>query len=254
MSEQPSSDAPQVAPTPPIPTFEEQLPFIEKQIDNRRKKWTLTTLDWEDCRQLILIRVWQKYSQFNPAKGSPSVSIEKRFEHWLNRLISHALTNILRDSYLRYSRPCIRDGGCVYNLGTGHCGFTSSGTQCAECPLYAEWQNKKEAEYNIKSSLALEHHSQEVSSIQSDFMDIEGKKKIIDQKMRKELGMWEWQIYKQLYILYRTPLEATKELEKIAATWKRPLKPTDPTDYQAILKLSKMMREMMIDIIKREDL
>jgi hypothetical protein len=231
---------------PRLPSFEEQLPFIEKQIEYRRKKWTLTTLDWDDCKQLILIRIWQKYAQFDPSKGP--------FEHWLNRLISHALINILRDHLYRWQRPCVRDGGCVYNLGTGHCGFTSNGLQCNECPLYKEWVEKRESEYNIKSSLALEHHAQEVSSIQSDFMDIEGKKKVIDEKMKAELGQWEWQVYKHLYIMYLTPLEATKALEKVAATRKRPLRPTDPIDYQAILKLSKTYKEMMLDIIKREDL
>lgn len=227
-------------------TIEQRLPFVEKTVEKRRRKWTLTTLAFDDVKQIIMIHVWKKYGTFDPAKAP--------FEHWLNAVISSQWKNVLRDNLFRWSRPCIRDGGCVYNVGNGGCGYTKSGTQCNECALYKEWSQKKEAEHNIKASLALEHHAQEVSNVQSDFVDIEGKKKVIDDKMRVELTQWERNIYRFIYVMHMTPLEATKELEKLARKRKRPLGANDAIDYQAVLKASKMMKQMILQIIEREDL
>lgn len=228
------------------PPVDDLLPYVQHQINKRRRRWTLTTMAWEDCSQLLLIRVWQKYHLFDPQKGP--------FEHWLNRLLSHTMTNILRDSYLRYSRPCVRDGGCVFNLGDGNCGYTNNGLQCELCPLYATWQKKKEPEFNIKASVALEHHTQEVNNIQSDFLDIEGAKEMIDIKMLSRLNPWERRVYRLLYIDNLTPAQASEKLKKVATKRRIPLQPNDPVEYQMVLKAMKAMKAMMINIIKTEDL
>lgn len=239
------------APTGSSLVFEEHVVFIRKQIDNRRRNWTLTTLPWEDVHQIILIRVWQKWDRFDREKGP--------FDRWLNRLITNALKNILRDHLFRWQRPCIRDGGCVYNLGGNSCYYTGkllgkSGLQCEECPTYAKWKAKKEPEYNIKSSLALEQHAQEVNNMPADSLDVARAKEIIDEKMMRRLRPWEKRIYKLLYVRNLSPLEASEELKKAAAKRKTPLDPDDAVDYQAVLKISKTMKEMMVRIIKAEDL
>ena len=228
------------------PDIDVLLPYVQHQIDQRKRRWTLTTMSFDDLRQMCMIRVWQKYHLFKPEKGP--------FEHWLNRLITNTITNILRDSMYRFSRPCIREGGCVFNLGDGHCGFTKSGTQCDECPLYKTWQRKKEPEYNVRASVALEHHSQEVNNIQSDFLDIEGAKKLIDTKMLERLGTWDRRVYRLLYVKNLTPAEASVKLKEVAAKRKSPLDPTAPVDYQLVLRASKQYKAMMIEIIKGEDL
>lgn len=231
------------------PPIEKLLPFVQHEINQKRRSWTLTTMSFEDASQEVMIRVWKQYEKglFDPTKAP--------FQHWLNRLITNAFKNLLRDNLLRWQRPCIRDGGCVYNLGDGHCSFTKSGNQCEECPLFKEWKQKKESEYNIKASVALEHHSQEVHSIQSDFADIEGAKKIIDAKMLAELGRWERIVYRLLYIDNLTPIQASEQLKIIAARpRKRPLKPTDAVEYQMVLRLATEMRQMMKLIIIRENL
>jgi DNA-directed RNA polymerase specialized sigma24 family protein len=228
------------------PTFEERASEIQRAIAQRKRKWTLTTMSWEDTAQLLLIRVWKKYHLFDPTKAP--------FEHWLNRLLSHAIKNLLRDNLLRWQRPCIRDGGCVHNLGMGHCSYTVNGNQCSLCPLYSTWKAKKESEYNVRSSLTLENHSQEVSNLQGDFLDIEAAKKVIDAKMLKRLTAWERRVYRALHIRHMTPLETAAMLKAVAAKRKRPLEPTDPVDYQGVLKMAKDFKAMMITIIRNEDL
>lgn len=236
----------QVVTPPTKPTFEEQVPLIQKAIGQRKRKWTLTTMEFADASQIMMIRVWKKYHLFDPAKAP--------FEHWLNRLLTNAIKTLLRDHLLRWQRPCIRDGGCVHNLGMGHCSYTVNGNQCTLCPLYAEWKAKKEGEYNVRSSLTLENHSQEVSNLQDDFLDIEAAKKVIDERMLKRLTPWERRIYKALHIKHMTPLETAAMLKTVAAKRKRPLEPTDPVDYQGVLKIAKDFKRMMIQIIRSEDL
>jgi len=190
-------------------SFEDRIDFIQFQIGKRKNGWTLSTLEWEDVSQIILTRVWQKYHTFNPEKG--------KFEHWLNRLISHALVNLLRDNLYKYVRPCISSGpsggSCVKNTGGDGCSWTKSKTQCAECPLYAKWQKKKETKYNIKATVSIENHDQETNNIISDSIDIAESKKVIDEQMKVRLNHFEWSIYEMLYIENYTEDEVGKKLK-----------------------------------------
>lgn len=228
------------------PKIDVLLPFVQYKINQRRHSWRLTTMAFEDASQLLLIRVWQQYSSFDPEKGP--------FENWLSVVIKNRMTNILRDNLYRYVKPCIRNGGCVYNSGGKHCSYTKSGEQCSECPLYATWKKRKESEYNVKSSLTLENHTQEVNSMQSDFIDIEGKKAVIDSMMKERLSVWNRKVYKLLYIDNLTPAQASVKLREMAKKRKRKLREDDPVEYQLVLRASRLFKEMMIDIIRTEDL
>jgi DNA-directed RNA polymerase specialized sigma24 family protein len=141
--------------------FEELLPVIITNIEKRHSSWRLSVLDWEDVSQMLIIRIWNKFHLFDCEKGP--------FENWVNRVISNAITNIIRDNHYKWGRPCIL--GCTYNLGCDNCGYTANGKQCDDCPLFATWRQKKEQQYNIKSSLSLEDHSDEVANVMTDFID-----------------------------------------------------------------------------------
>lgn len=170
--------------------FEDRIPIIQKEIAKRKSKWNLSTLSWDDASQILLIHVFEKYKLYNPEKSE--------FTHWLNRLISNRLKNIFRDNLTLYSRPCIL--GCVYNLGDESCGFTLSGKQCSECPLYLKWSQKKRDHFNVAQSLPLVNHEQEVNNIQSDFFSIADAKVILDEKLKLKLNNHEWKIYEMLYV------------------------------------------------------
>ncbi len=92
------------------------------------------------------------------------------------------------------------------------CSKTSSGLQCAECPLFRDWVKRKKDHHAVKQALPLENHTQEVHNIQSDFIDIEGKKKIIDKEMRKRLNRANYRIYKMLIIKGMTEREVGETL------------------------------------------
>jgi DNA-directed RNA polymerase specialized sigma24 family protein len=218
-------------------TFESQIDFIKSQIAKRKHKWSLSTLDWEDVESMLLARVYLKFHLYDE---------KQPLEHWVNRVISNFIKNLLRDNLTKFIRPCVLN--CIYNLGGTACGYTKSGTQCGECKLYANWQHKKESQFNIKASLPLENHSQEINNKQSDFIDIEKAKKIIDEKIKEKLDRREKKIYRLLYIEYMTAQEASDFLVKENS------KLYEGESYAKILEFQKKIIRLSKEIIEDEDL
>ena len=240
---------------PPIdslkPTFEEAYPEIETIVSKRRGEWTyLSIMPWEDVRQDITLRILEKWHLYDPNKAL-------KMEHWVNTLISNALINLKRDTFGRFSKPCCGGGKangktCVFNQGGDSCGYTKSGLQCDECPLYAEWVTKRQHIFNIKSSVSLEHHAQEVSNMQGDFSNIDDIKNQLDIAMLGELSRWEGKIYRALFQKHFTPIQTCEWLFKEASKRKRPLGSHEPTSYTAILTLQREFKGMMKEWLKRE--
>ncbi len=190
-------------------TYEDRFSQIEFEVDKRRRSYDLHTVPWADARQIILLRIWLKYHLYDEEKGP--------FPNWVQRVITNAILTIWRDNLTVHSRPCIL--GCVWNAGGDQCERTPSGRQCAECPAFKIWeQSYKKDRYSIRQPVALDNHTQEVNNQQSDFMDIEGKKVIIDNEIKKRLyklgttGKQEWRVYKLLMIKGGTEQQAAKLL------------------------------------------
>ena len=224
------------------PPFESLIPSIEAQIEKRKSSWRLASVAWEDVKQIILTKVFFKYDSptagYIPEKGP--------FPNWLSRVITNAKHNILRDSHTKFSRPCVT--GCPHNAGGDTCLMTPSKIQCAECPLYRKWERSKLDHYRVQQTLPLENHTQEVNSIQSDFIDIEGSKHIIDVKMKVKLDEHEYAIYRMIYIEGMTE----KEVGKLLGYKKTGAKTYE--GYQMLLKLRKHIVEMAKEIIEEENL
>lgn len=218
-------------------TFESQSTFIKEQINKRRSNWRLSTLDWDDAAQIIFIRIWQKWFLYDP---------EQKLENWVNTVITNQIKNLLRDNLTKFSRPCVQK--CIFNLGGNACGYTKSGLQSNECPKYAEWQKKKEAQFNIKASLPLENHTQEVNNKQSDFLDIKSAKEVIDIKIKPRLNRRERKLYKVLYIDNMTAQEACEFLKQEES------KIYEPESYAKILEFQKKVISISKKIIQEEDL
>lgn len=230
------------------PSFDQAFPEINRIVQSRRGAWTYTSVvEWQDISQKLLIRVFKKWPQFDPAKGP--------LEHWVNRLITNALLNEKRDEGGRLARPCIGGGrangkSCVYNTGGDTCCYTKSGKQCEECPLYAEWAKVRQPQFHVKSTVALENHSQEVSNRPSDYCDYDGLKARLDERMRKELTAWEYHIYTAVYVRHLSPSEVSAELEARVKKWKRAPRADEQFGYQFILAKQRWFKELMIDICR----
>lgn len=229
----------------PSLTFEDRYGDIVKWIEKRRRGIDLAQIEWSDIKQLILIRISQQYHMFDPARGE--------FRKWVNRVITNAIRNIWRDNLAAISRPCITGkGGCVDNMGGGLCRRTKSGIQCSECKAYRDWEARKGDHHAITLPLPLDNHSQEVHSKQSDFMDIEGKKRVIDEKMKERLTRAEWRAYKMLMIQHKPEEEVAKALG--FKRKKGQAKSKMFTGYSVILQMKHRFVEMAKAIILENDL
>lgn len=233
------------------PSFEESYPEINRYVQARRASWVYTSVvEWADISQIILIRIHDKWSTYDPARGP--------LEHWVNRLITNAISNANRDlAGRRLQKPCVGGGRangkrCVYNLGEDTCAYTPSRKQCAECPLYAEWQHDREHQHNLKASVALEHHSQEVYNIQGDFTDAAEIKDKLDAAMKRELTLGEWRVWDCLYVKHMKPAEASTHLEALVKTWKRLPREDEQYGYQSILQTAHRIKEIAMEWLRRE--
>ncbi len=225
---------------PKLPTFEERYPEILRQIAKRRRKWTLGSVDFEDVQQILLIHIHRKLALYDPAK-------DPTFVHWVNTVITHRMSGILRDNHLIYSRPCVT--GCIFNTGGDTCSKTSSGLQCEECPLYKNWKARKLDHFNVKQTLPIETHEVEVNNQQSDFIDIEAKKRIIDAKMKERLDASEYKIYRMLMIQNKSEREVGESMGG-----KKRKSSKMHANYQTLLKLRHKFVAIAKKIIEEEGL
>lgn len=225
-----------------IKAFEAHVPELRLILARRKSSWTLTTMEWDDVEMILLARLWNKFHLYEPEKGP--------LENWANKLISRAISNLLRDFLYKFSKPCITAGPsggmCVFNLADNGCSYTPSKTKCSECKLYARWAKKKESLFNIKSSLPLDSHSQEVQNLQEDFLDIEAAKKVIDKKMLEQLNIHDGLIYKYLFIDHLS-MEEVGKLMKYKTS-------NNSSVSQVLRKLVIKFKQMTKTIIDNEDL
>jgi hypothetical protein len=173
----------------PLFKFEDKIDIINNELRKRKGKWTLKAradLDFEDVEQILRIHVWKKWGLWDQARP---------IEPWLNRTISHQISNLLRNLYGGFSRPCLK---CAANEGGDLCSIYK--TQCAQCPLFAKWIKGKKQAHDVKIPLPLETHSLEVESISSDFIDYESCASVIHTRIRPKLTKVQLKVYEMLYV------------------------------------------------------
>jgi DNA-directed RNA polymerase specialized sigma24 family protein len=186
------------------PTFEEKLPVIEDLLAKRRSKWTLhcASMDWDDVAQIIRVHLHTKWSLWDH---------NKPLENWVSSIISNQISNLLRNNYLTVAPPCSK---CPQNQGAGLCGFTASGEQCAECPLYKRWKKHKEAGYNIKLARSIDDETNTESFKVSSSPDFNWEDQIasLHSAMKARLPEDLYTIYESLYINHKDETELAAEL------------------------------------------
>lgn len=198
-------------------------------------------MEWTDARSIIISRIFVKMQagKFDPEKGE--------FSHWLSRVITHAMHNILRDESGRYQRPCVK--GCPFNTGDYGCSKTSTGKQCGECLAYKLWANRKQREFSIQQPLPLENHAQEVYNMMDTSLDVAGAKVVIDDKIRAKLNERELVVYQVLYVEHLDEEEAGKRLGFV-----KKKKSTLPAGYQQILAAKKRIVLAARQVIEEQNL
>ena len=169
--------------------FEDCVDIIDNEIQKRKAKWHLTAIQWldyDDISQILRLHIYKKFHMWDQTRT---------IEPWLNVIISHQISNLLRNNYGNYSRPCLK---CSANEGGDLCSIY--GSQCNACPLFRKWSKTKKRAYDSKLPLPLEHHAQEVYDKPNTNIDIERGIISIDKQMKKVLKPVEYRVFKYLYI------------------------------------------------------
>lgn len=170
-------------------TFEDSIATIDTEIKKRRGKWTLTSLtsmDYDDVAQILRLHIWKKWHLYDQKK--PLVN-------WLNAIISNQISNLIRNNFSVYSKPC---NACEFNQGGDLCEIY--GTQCESCPLFLKWCKNKKFAHDIKMPLPIENHQKEVYEKSGEITDVEPAIRELNKKMKLVLRPYEFKIYKWCFI------------------------------------------------------
>lgn len=184
-------------------TYEDCHDIIEREIAKRRGKWTLTILRWmdvDDVEQILRAHISKKWHLWDQ---------ERKLAPWIQRIMSNQITNLLRNNYTNYARPCVQ---CKYSLGEEGCEKTISGEQCDECPLYKKWAAGKQNGYNIKMPLELENHVQEVNSKIDETINFPETMRRVMAELEKHLSPKKFLAFKLLFIDKMPEMDAIKKL------------------------------------------
>ena len=193
------------------PCFSECLYIVDQELGKRRGKWRLTAIAWmdfDDVCQKIRLHVYNKWSQWDNLRP---------LRPWLNTIITNQITNLVRNNYSSFSKPCAQ---CKYNQGGNLCELYS--TQNSECPEYKKWEMGKKNAYDIKIPISIHENlnNHESNSTFSAF-DIPDKQLFIDYpskienfhlKMSERLSVVEYKVYTLLYIDNKDEIETAKQM------------------------------------------
>ena len=217
------------------PTFEESFHIIDEERRKRRNKWNLTSLSWmdyDDVSQIIRIHIYKKWNLYDA---------KQPLTPWLNRIITNQIKNLIRNNYGNYSRPCLK---CSAAEGEDGCIIYQK--QCADCPLYKNWEKTKKSAHDLKIPLSLENHSNEIYANYRDEIDIEKNAKKIHDVMKKVLKPLEWKVYEGLFIDFKKESQVAEEMGYITSEEKR------TPGYKQIKNIKKLIIEKVKIYIEKD--
>ena len=228
--------------------YEDCVDVIDNELRKRRHKWRLHALAWmdyDDVQQIIRAHIFKKWDQWDQKRS---------LAPWINKIISNQIKNIFRNYYTNFARPCLncpfaQSSASEHEEGhTGLCGFTPSGVQCGECPLYSKWEKTKNSAHDIKMPLALEHHPQEVFNISEQLTDISEAERKLHKLMEMKLSEKHFCIYKMIYIDHLPEEDVAKKMGYKSNEKGR------KAGYKQLKNLKKIFIERAKEIIDKRDI
>lgn len=192
------------------PKFEECLYIVDEELTKRRSKWRLNAIAWmdfDDVCQKIRLHIFNKWEQWDNARP---------IRPWLNTIITNQMTNLIRNNYSSFSKPCSQ---CKYNMGGNSCEIY--GIQSGDCELYSKWELSKKNAYDIKMPLSIHEKSTNsledfCSSVAADipasdsYINYESKIGKFHEKIKEKLSIVEWKVYNYLYVQNKSEIETAE--------------------------------------------
>ena len=220
------------------PDFEESYPIIEKEVEKRRCKWSLSAvphMDYDDVKQIIITHIFNKWYQYNPSKGA--------LEPWLSRIVLNKIKNLLRDHYYTYAKVC---KGCPCSLGDdSYC--TLFGSQdSTHCLVLKKWEGNKAHAFNIKIPVSTENHEYEITSKTHKILDIEKAIEQLGSIFKKRLTTLEYKVFNLIFIQHKTEADAITTLGYKIAQGKEH---KSNVGYKVVNKAKKKIIEIATEVI-----
>jgi hypothetical protein len=223
------------------PSFEASIDIINSEIQKRKHRWHLTAIAWmdfEDISQRLRIHIYKKWDKWDQ---------DRPLRPWLNQVINHQMTNMLRNHYSNFSRPCLK---CPFN--TGDYGCSVFGTQNNSCKDYKKWEKSKKSAYDVKFPLSIHspNHDNPETTLESILHDKEHLSNIEDliplfhEIMKKNLTHIEWKVYDYMFLQYLDETEVAKKMG-----YKLSLKEGRPA-YRQISKIKSKILQKARELVK----
>jgi hypothetical protein len=179
------------------PSFEDSIDIIDEEISKRRNRWHLTAIAWmdfQDVSQRLRIHIYNKWDKWDEVRP---------LRPWLNQVINHQITNMLRNHYSNFSRPCLK---CPYNTGDHNCSVY--GSQNNSCKSYSKWEKTKKNAYDIKFPVSIhtpntqnpETNLESLIESKESYIDIERMIPLFNDVMKKNLSNIEWKLYDLMFL------------------------------------------------------
>jgi len=223
------------------PTFEDSIDIIDSEIKKRKHRWHLTAIAWmdfEDVSQRLRLHIYKKWEKWDE---------DRPLRPWLNQVINHQMTNMLRNHYSNFSRPCLK---CPFN--TGDYGCSIHGTQNNSCKDYKKWEKSKKSAYDVKFPLSIHspNHENPETTLESilhdteNYLNIETVLPAFHEIMKKNLTNNEWKVYDCMFL---QNLEESDVAKKMG--YKLSLKEGRPA-YRQISKIKSRILQKARELVK----
>lgn len=194
-------------------------------------------MDYEDVCQIIRLHIFSKWDQFDESRP---------IENWINSIITNQINNLIRDNYLVMAPPCAT---CKMNQGGTLCGYTPSGEQCSECPLYKKWQKNKQHGYRMKFALSMdkeeEDEDKKIQVASTSNLNMGGAVDKFHEAMKEKLVPEMWRAYKSLYIDHMDEEELAREMGFTSTT-------SGKLGYKQIYSIKQKILVIAKNLIKEE--
>ena len=223
------------------PSFEESIDIINSEIQKRKHRWHLTAIAWmdfEDVSQRLRIHIYKKWLKWDA---------QRPLRPWLNQVINHQMTNMLRNHYSNFSRPCLK---CPFN--TGEYGCSIHGVQNNSCKEYKKWEKSKKSAYDVKFPLSIHSPNYDnpettLESILHDTEHISNIEELIPlfhEMMKKNLTHIEWKVYDYMFLQNLDEPDVAKKMG-----YKLSLKEGRPA-YRQISKIKSKILQKAREVVK----
>lgn len=192
------------------PEFSDCIYIIDAELQKRKSRWRLNSIAWmdfDDVCQKIRLHIFNKWDQWDNKRA---------LRPWINTIITNQMTNLVRNNYSSFSKPCLQ---CKYNQGGNLCALY--GLQSSDCQDYSKWELGKKDAYLVKMPVSLDapcqngkntDQKQQVLDIRDSYsyIDYDSKTECFHQAMKGKLSAIDWKVYTLLYVENLDEIEAAK--------------------------------------------